>query len=428
MKSHVHTFAALILAAFVLAVTPAAAEVTFWPDSLDFGNIPVGGTVTRSFWIKNTGADSLIEQLLYSHIDFANYIYSPNNVRLAPGDSIEVSLGINPSVPGSVVTRVFFGFSIDGVEYASVDFWGPIFAYRAIPAGLEFKPSWSIKRCLHEQRYKIVGSGVAALQNAQLRVEPDSGLVVRKEYMDEDSIVLGILAPLEMPEGFYELRFTDGSNTLDSLYCQVITSFPILFSIPADTLIFSPGKQQDTLFVRGWNLFSDLIYVFPSSNLRIVSTDFFPDTTARLVVQAQPGIISGFVMFAIERPDSLISMFGRTIFVNADALPLAPESGAPGAALPRAFSLGANVPNPFNPSTSITYSVGGEAPVTVHQSVFNQRGQVVAVLVDRVVAPGQYTVNWDGRGRGGEQLPSGVYFYRLTAGDFSLTRKMVLLK
>ena len=96
--------------------------------------------------------------------------------------------------------------------------------------------------------------------------------------------------------------------------------------------------------------------------------------------------------------------------------------------LPVAFSLEGNAPNPFNPSTTIHYSVpdGGAVPLSL--KVFDLRGAPVRTLVATVRRPGQYTVFWDGHDDYGRPAASGVYFYRLQAPGFTATRKMVLLK
>jgi len=97
--------------------------------------------------------------------------------------------------------------------------------------------------------------------------------------------------------------------------------------------------------------------------------------------------------------------------------------------LPKAFSLGQNFPNPFNPSTVISYTIPDESEeVAVRLSVFNMRAQLVKTLVDKVQQTGIYTVNWDGIDNKGRRVSSGVYFYRLSAGQFVSMRKMVLLK
>jgi len=102
---------------------------------------------------------------------------------------------------------------------------------------------------------------------------------------------------------------------------------------------------------------------------------------------------------------------------------------SPAVVLPKTYLLAQNSPNPFNPSTTISY----ELPETVGalrvvMDVYNIRGQKVVTLVDELKDAGRYTVNWDGRDAGGRLVPSGVYFYRMTAGDFSAVRKMVILK
>ena len=93
--------------------------------------------------------------------------------------------------------------------------------------------------------------------------------------------------------------------------------------------------------------------------------------------------------------------------------------------LPQVFSLEQNYPNPFNPTTTIIYSVAanGQSSVGVTLSVYNALGQQVATLVHAKQNPGTYSVAFNAA-----NLPSGIYFYRLTAGDFTQLRKMVLIK
>lgn len=90
------------------------------------------------------------------------------------------------------------------------------------------------------------------------------------------------------------------------------------------------------------------------------------------------------------------------------------------------FELFQNSPNPFNPSTTITYQV----PVTAHVTltIFNILGQQITTLVSDELAAGRYSVTWDGVDAAGRQVPSGIYFYRMQAGDFSHVRKLVVLK
>ncbi len=95
-------------------------------------------------------------------------------------------------------------------------------------------------------------------------------------------------------------------------------------------------------------------------------------------------------------------------------------------ALPESYSLSQNYPNPFNPTTSIQFYLPQAAPVRLE--VFNLLGQRVRLLVERHMSPGEQVVSWDGTNDAGTHVASGVYFYRLTANEFSATREMILLK
>ncbi|HTY39085.1 MAG TPA: T9SS type A sorting domain-containing protein, partial [Bacteroidota bacterium] len=92
-----------------------------------------------------------------------------------------------------------------------------------------------------------------------------------------------------------------------------------------------------------------------------------------------------------------------------------------GTAVPTSFSLTQNYPNPFNPSTTLQYTVPKSSRVVLE--VFNILGQSVAQLVNEEQMPGTYKATFNA-----SALSSGVYLYRLTAGDFVQTMKMVLMK
>lgn len=94
--------------------------------------------------------------------------------------------------------------------------------------------------------------------------------------------------------------------------------------------------------------------------------------------------------------------------------------------LPATFALEANYPNPFNPSTTIRYALPEAARVRL--SVYDLSGRLVRTLVNAEENPGYKQVAWNGRNQAGDALSSGVYLYRLEAGEFVQTRKMLFLK
>jgi hypothetical protein len=93
-----------------------------------------------------------------------------------------------------------------------------------------------------------------------------------------------------------------------------------------------------------------------------------------------------------------------------------------------AFQLHKNFPNPFNPSTTIPFEVGGGKAVNVQLNVYNLLGEKIAVLVDEKLTPGSYKATWNALDQFGNRAPSGVYFYELLAGEYRQIHKMLLVK
>jgi endo-1,4-beta-xylanase len=90
-------------------------------------------------------------------------------------------------------------------------------------------------------------------------------------------------------------------------------------------------------------------------------------------------------------------------------------------ALPSEFKLEQNYPNPFNPTTNIGYSILNTTKVTL--KIYDVLGREIRTLVNSEQRPGRYNVTFDAR-----DLSSGVYFYKLSAGDFIATKKLMLIK
>ena len=98
---------------------------------------------------------------------------------------------------------------------------------------------------------------------------------------------------------------------------------------------------------------------------------------------------------------------------------------------PMDFALSQNYPNPFNPTTNIKYALPVDSRVTVQ--IYNVLGQRVRTLINGDVAGGYHNEVWDGKGNGGQQLASGVYFLQLSAQGvngktFNESRKLMMLK
>jgi hypothetical protein len=98
----------------------------------------------------------------------------------------------------------------------------------------------------------------------------------------------------------------------------------------------------------------------------------------------------------------------------------------PGISLPLAFSLGPNYPNPFNPQTTIRFTLDASSYTTV--TIYNILGQQVNTLVSEQMQPGEHTLVWNGRDSRGKPVSSGIYFYTIQAGERFESRKMVMMR
>ena len=95
-------------------------------------------------------------------------------------------------------------------------------------------------------------------------------------------------------------------------------------------------------------------------------------------------------------------------------------------AIPTAFALHPNYPNPFNPTTNIAFALPVDSKVSL--KIYNVAGQLVRTVVNQTMPAGNHTVTWDGTNSSGDKVASGIYFYRLNADSFSKTMKMVMTK
>jgi len=122
----------------------------------------------------------------------------------------------------------------------------------------------------------------------------------------------------------------------------------------------------------------------------------------------------------------MVESDGKIAMLAGEYQLLASRLGEPSGLLPERCYLAANYPNPFNPRTTITY--GLPAPAHVRLTVYNILGQEVATLIDGPRSAGHHQEDWNGCDNRNQPVSSGVYLYRLETGQFSQTRKMMLVK
>jgi len=142
-----------------------------------------------------------------------------------------------------------------------------------------------------------------------------------------------------------------------------------------------------------------------------------------LVVTGPPGANEGTVYYKIKAVDveNHKSGFSAQVNMRVSIDPPSKTIGGTSGNIPMEFGIMQNYPNPFNPTTSIRYQLSKDGYVTL--KVYNMLGEEVVDLVNEFEEAGYYSIHFDA-----SDLPSGMYFYKIQAGDFSDIKKMLLLK
>lgn len=218
-------------------------------------------------------------------------------------------------------------------------------------------------------------------------------------------------------------------NPADTSAAPFSITVPSVTSSPA-TLSFGPvgigTGQRDTVVITNSGTATLVIYSVTTT------TGYFVAGRTSFTIPAGSSDTLGVVF----QPDSLQTYYD-TLRISTNAptasvtVPLV-GTGVPAVSVggddpaPITFRLEQNYPNPFNPSTSISYALPAEGFVTLR--VYNTLGQEVATLVNETQMPGRYSVRFPLEATDSRGLPSGIYFYRLQAGEYLSLRKMILLK
>jgi len=232
----------------------------------------------------------------------------------------------------------------------------------------------------------------------------------------------------------------DGRPPGDAYHPNVILGIPVVANLTGDDypeivmrsgfIIPGTGPEQVHILDHQGNLLPGWPISTPAPPRQVFSTVFTPlvddldnDGLVELILISEPGEL---LVWDFDAPSDNGRNHGRLLMDNRNSSryvsPGVPtDVGEDNPLLPTEYNLGQNYPNPFNPTTNIQFDI----PTTkrVQLDVYNVLGQKVQTLLDRKLTPGRYTIPFDG-----SRLASGVYLYRLRAGDITLSKKMTLLK
>ena len=204
-------------------------------------------------------------------------------------------------------------------------------------------------------------------------------------------------------------------------------SFEITDNISADPQEIDIAIEDNRYIIASWidsrsgnrtayhQIFnSRVIPIGSNAPVSLSAADFMTSPA----VSVYPGI--GWFVWADPRQDGLNIYLNRISYSSTDINDNEP------AIIPSAFTLEQNYPNPFNPSTDIEFAVPSRCRVEI--IIHNILGERIAVLTDKIYEAGQYAISWNGCDNAGRKAPSGIYLYLMKAGQFTSTKKMILLK
>jgi subtilisin family serine protease len=239
------------------------------------------------------------------------------------------------------------------------------------------------------------------------------------------SLYNGIFCDFDLGDSSANMGDTDASRNLTYMFSAGGSYLGIA--------LLGPGDSAQNL-----SLINNPLYVYPNSaiddgikirhlrNLMGTPSAPTPDdwsavTSSVVSLDANGG--SAVKAYALVYGATLQELLDNVDAANDAYNPASPVSDNSPIKL---FRLAQNHPNPFNPSTSIKYSVAREGHVEL--GIYDLSGHLIRTLVRESRASGDYTVTWDGRNASGGAVPSGMYFYKYSSGGESTSRKMTLIK
>ncbi len=361
----------------------------------------------------------------------ASVTISPEEAEIAVGDSVQFEAAVLDSeeeeIDGLTVT-----WSLTDSTVASIDSTGLVIGL----AEGETKVNASVGEVSGEAEVTVVNEivlepGVNTVnflrQKADGKITKFGGTITEGETVT----IGGIPSPLNFMNGT-KIFFPENSLSED---ITITFKLPQIGKVQGKTVVFPDSVLTAVTFEVSVNdsVVSPYTFEVPLevslpfkrgllSKLGIEPEDlgmFFVTESGELV---EEGITDISLDEESNRITGIIEHFSDIALAQKTNVPTVAEENN----LPTGFSLSANYPNPFNPETSIDFVI----PETSHVSltIYNALGQHVKTLASEVKSAGSYTVVWDGRDDAGRLVNSGVFFYRMKAGNIIRTNKLMFLK
>jgi hypothetical protein len=354
------------------AVPEGPAVCYVYPETVDFGTVSPGASSTESFVVKNTGASILSGFPTVACDEFS--LASNDAFHLAAGESVLVAGTFAPSSHGEYSCRASLG----------TDECGDVVLHGVCEGALAVDFDVRPRSCPNPVNIKWLNNFEDREGNGKSM--PKKG---------------GVLPVAIVGSAHFDVKEVDVSTIH-------ILGVPPLRHDYEDVSTAASDGEACACSLEGADGFEDLTLKFDLREIIEALGTVEEDQTILLT-------ISGVLLDGT-------ALAGTDCILIKDKDPDIPgisESNAP--------VLGLAIPNPFNPTTRIRYDVparGGKVTLRI----YDVEGRLVRTLVNEHQSPGQKIATWHGRNAQGQSVATGVYFYRMTAPGFEMTRKMILLK
>ncbi len=219
---------------------------------------------------------------------------------------------------------------------------------------------------------------------------------------------------------YFRMNVVDHGNNA----AKGLSNVASMWTTPVELASFAGRVTNENVVLLEWSTASE------SNNL-----GFYVERRLNETEWQQVGFVKGFGTTTDERHYSFNDVPGaagdwsyRLKQVDTDGTFEYSDPINVSIATPQRFALAQNYPNPFNPETTISFDIPESAQGQMVLTIYDMLGRQVRTLVNKQVVPGFYQLVWDGLDDAGAQTSSGVYIYRLVAGDYSAAKKMIKLQ
>jgi hypothetical protein len=419
-----------------------APVLTLTPALLNFKNVVVNSPVKDSVTVKNTGTDSLFISNVVSS-DPA-YTVTPTTARLDTGASKKFTITYTPTTAGMKMATVLFtsntakvtdtlrvsGSGLAPITIADVrkDLNGDLVADRSVTKDTVFF-------------YGVINSpnyGVSYPQLANFIQDSTGGLEVFGYTLPDPPLVPGdsiyVIGTVAQYKGLVEVT----PLAIDSAHfgvlkhnAKVAVKKPTLHAFMQNPESYEGQLVElDTLYKASgtWPAAGAGASIYVTNAAKTDTIQLYIDSDTDIDGSTEPKYPINLVGVISQYKAAAPWNAGYEIMPRylTDITPIVVTGLADASGLPTVYSLSNNYPNPFNPSTQIKFALPQTSMAKL--IVYDMLGREVKTLVNNTLNAGYFNITWDGSNNHGVRVSSGMYIYRLEAGTFTQSKKMMLLK